>query len=132
MRRERRREIAHDAVVRFLHSRVPSDALGIRFDPCRFGDGDVTVTEIFDAFRSPSPFAIGPQRLNCRADRRPLFIRHADDLGVEDVGQYLSPDCALRPAARGANLARRYAEFAQAVQPVIQSCLLYTSDAADE
>src|SRR5262245_58178429 len=121
MRGERRRDVAHDAVVYFLHPRVPIGALRIRFGARRFGDGDVSVTKILDAFRPSGAFAIGPQRLNSRADRRPFFIRHADDLGVEDVGQYLSPDGALRPAAGGANLARRDAEFAQAVQPVIQS-----------
>src|SRR5262249_49746099 len=111
MRGERRREIAHYAVVRFLHPRVLIDALRVGFGPRRLGVGDVSVTGILDAFRPSGAFAIGPQRLNSGADRRPFFIRHADDLGIEDVGQYLSPEGALRPAAGGANLARRDAEF---------------------
>src|SRR5262245_16153720 len=112
MRGERRREAAHDAVVYFLHPRVPIGAPGVGFGPRRFGDGYVTVTEIFDAFRPSGLFAIGPQRLSSPADRSPFLIGRADDLGVEDVGQYLPPDGALRPAARGADFARRDAEFA--------------------
>src|SRR5262245_8880552 len=94
MRSERRREAAHDAVVHFRHPRVPVGAPWAGLGPRRFGDGDVTVTEIFDTFRPSGPFAIGPQRLNSRADSGPFFIGHADDLGVEDVSQYLPPDGA--------------------------------------
>src|SRR2546428_9195226 len=121
MRRERCREIAHDAVVYFLHPRVPHRALRIGFGPRRFGDGDVSVAKALDAFRLSGALGMRPQRLNSSAGRGALFIRHADDLGVEDVGQYLSPDGALRSTAGGANLAGGYAEFAEAVQSVIQS-----------
>src|SRR5262249_157509 len=113
---ERRREIAHDSVVHFLHPRVPSGALGIGFGSGWFGDGDVSVTECFDAFRLSGAFAPGPQRLNRRADRSSLFIRDANDLGVKGIGQNLSPDGALRSAASGADLARRYAKLAQTIQ----------------
>src|SRR5262245_65339442 len=98
MQCERRREIAHDGVVRFLHPRVQIGSLRIGFGPRRFGDGDVSVTKTFYAFRLSCAFAPGPQRLDRRADCRPLFTRAADDLGVEAIGHYLSPYGAVRSA----------------------------------
>src|SRR5262249_50254362 len=108
---ERRREIAHDAVVDLLHPRVPGGAFDIGFDSRRFVDGDVSVAEIRDASRPSGEAAIPPQGLNSGAARRSFFVRHTDDLGVEDVGQNTSPDDALRSAAGGADLARGYAEL---------------------
>src|SRR5262249_45203665 len=81
---------------------------------------DVSVTEIFDALLGAGALAISPQRLDRRADRRAFFICQADDLGVKNVSQYLSPDGALRSAARGANFTRRDAKPAHSIQPVIR------------
>src|SRR4029434_2702259 len=64
-----------------------------------------------------------------RAQRGASCAISADDLSIEDIGQNLAPNGALRPAARGANLVRLNAKLAQPVQAVVQAqgCALHRS-----